>query len=155
VEESWVSQLMAEEEFREEVERMRGEAAAGRLENDKRIDSIEDRAWQKVEQLLPIQTDIMKVLKVAQAANTARRTAAGAIGVSQPSTVVQLTLPTAIHVEFKMSSDRQVVEVDNRPLQTMASSTVHALLNQQRAHKLLTDATPQVDDKTQRLLNEF
>jgi hypothetical protein len=156
VEESWVSQLMAEEEFRREVQEARAGLAIQHVEVDKRIDEIERRAWEKVGALLPLQTDAMKVLKVAQVANAARRKAeAAVVGNAQPATVVTLNLPQVTEVQFVLSTDRQVVEVAGRPLQTLSSSAVQALLGRKKAEQLVEDVTPQVSESTRRLLSEF
>lgn len=156
VEESYVSQLMAEDEFRREVQEGRAGLAIKHVETDKSIDEIESKAWKKVDALLPLQTDLMKVLKVAQIANAAKRKAEAAAAVNaQPATVVALNLPNVQAVQIVLSTDRQVVEVAGRPLQTLPSSSVQKLLQDRRTTKLLDDSTPLIPRETRNMLDEF
>ena len=70
----------------------------------------------------------MRVLKVAQVANAAKRKSEAATAVQQPSTIVNIALPQQALVEFKLSTDKQVVEIDGRSLTTMPSHVVQAKL---------------------------
>jgi len=156
VDESYVSQLMAEENFRAAVVAKRAESAALRAGTDKSIDSIEDKAWKKIEQLIPLETNLMKLLKVATAANAAKRgTSRDATAGNNAGTVVNITMPQSALVEFKMTTDKQVVEIDGRSMNTMSSAKVQAALRERQAKELVQDVTPQVSQKTAVLLKDF
>jgi transcriptional regulator with XRE-family HTH domain len=156
VEDSYVSQLMANEDFRSGVQALRAEAAAKHAATDAKIDNIEDIAWKRIESLVPMETNLMKLLKVATAANAAKRKSGGN-AVTAPATaqIVNIQLPQSAVVEFKMTPDRQVVEISGRSMNTMSSAKVHAALREKRAKELVEDVTPQVNGKTADLLSQF
>lgn len=156
VEESYISQLMAQEEFRKAVQELRAEAAAKHAAVDARIDSIEDKAWRRIDNLVELETNLMKLLKVAQAANAAKRRTQG-VGMAQPATAltVNIALPQAAVVEFTMSTDRQVVDIGGRAMTTMPSKLVQERLKERKAERLAEDVTPQVSGPSAKLLSQF
>jgi hypothetical protein len=103
-----------------------------------------------------METNLMKLLKVATAANAAKRKSGGN-AVTAPATaqIVNIQLPQSAVVEFKMTPDRQVVEISGRSMNTMSSAKVHAALREKRAKELVEDVTPQVNGKTADLLSQF
>lgn len=155
VEESYVSQLMANEEFRSAVSLKRADKAVDQIEHDGKIDDIEEKAWERVQKLLPMETNLMRVLKVAQVANAAKRKTETSIIPQQPSTIVNIALPQQALVHFKLSSDKQVVEVEGRSLATMPSHVVQAKMRERKAQTLLIDATPAIDSGTAAKLASF
>lgn len=156
VEESYVSQLMADEGFRAAVQERRADVALKHAETDAKIDSIEEKAWRRLDQLVELETNTMKLLKIATAANAAkRRTDGSQQAASTSAPVVNITLPQSAVVEFKMTTDKQVVEIGGRSMNTMSSAHVHAALREKKAKELAQDVTPQVSGKTKQLLSDF
>lgn len=156
VEESYVSQLMADEDFRGAVTALRAEAAARHAATDARIDSIEDKAWKKIDSLIEFETNLMRLLKVAQAANAAKRRVSENLSTPQGAApVVNITLPQSSLVEFRMSSDRQVVEIEGKALQAMPSAKIQELARNHKAKQLAEDTTPLIPSDSARLLAKF
>jgi hypothetical protein len=136
---SYISQLMGREEIAAKVAELRMAKTVGMVEHDGKIQDFEELALQKIGTLLPMQNDIMKVTRVFQVLNGARRSAEhnGAGAPQQPGTVVTLNLPAAAHVEFKLTTDGQVVEVAGRSMVPMPSHQVSAQLRARQAARLL------------------
>lgn len=157
VEESYVSQLMADEGFRASVTERRAEKAAQFAATDAKIDSIEDKAWKRIDQLVDMETNLMKLLKVAQAANGAKRRTGmdGSGGSAGTAPIVNITLPASAVVAFTMTTDKQVVEIAGRSMGTMSSAAVYTALKEKRAKELVDNAAPQVSEKTANLLSQF
>ena len=155
VDESYVSQLMADESFRNEVQLRRAARAAEHIELDGKIEDLEEMALNKVLKLLPLETNLMKALKVFQVANAAKKKSEAAVNAQTPSTIVNITMPQNALVHFAMTSDKQVVEVDGRSLTTMPSHVVSQKLKERRAQSLLSDLTPAIDSETARKLAAF
>lgn len=141
VDESYVSQLMAEDWFRGAVQERRAAHAVESIEHDEKIDSIERRAWERIDKLLPLETNLMKLLKVAQVANAAKRKSEVAVASTQPATIVNIALPQSALVQFKMTSDKQVIEIEGRSMNTMPSHVVQSKLREKKAASLLVDQT--------------
>lgn len=155
VEESYVSQLMADDRFREEVQTLRAAKATEYIEVDGKIEDLEKMALDKMIKLMPFETNLMKAAKIFQIANGAKKKAEAAVNSQPASTVVNITLPQSTIVNFKMSSDKQVVEVGGRSLVTMPSHVVNQKLKEKQALALLTDATPAIDAATAKKLAQF
>jgi hypothetical protein len=90
---------------------------------------------------------------VAQGANAAKRRTDPVQGSqNQGGAVVNINLPVNSLMQFKMTSDRQVIEVDGRSMNTMQSAKVQELA---RAVKLAENTVPQVSEASRKLLESF
>ena len=156
VEESYISQLMEDEQFRELIQEKRAGKAVADKQIDDTIERIEKNALDKIERLLPFETNLMKVLKVFQAANAAKKKAESAL---QPQTnagaVVNILMPQQALIQFKLTADSQVVEVGARALTTMPAAQIHAKLREKKAERLVVDATPAISERMAKRLAEF
>ncbi len=136
---SYISQLMDREEVAARVAELRAEKAAEHIQHDENIHDLEKMALERIGKLLPMQTDLMKVTKVFQVLNSAKKSSDhGVLGNSNaPGTIVTLELPAAAHVTFKLTPDKQVVEVQGRSMVPMPSHMVAAKLREKKAQELL------------------
>lgn len=157
VSESYISQLLADEHVEAQVKALRVEKAAAYVEHDAQLDSDEEVVRRKVRRniddgfLKP-----MELLKHFQVLNAARRKSEGAGTAQVPtSTIVQLHLPTAAAVQFKMTVDKQVVEIDGRAMTAMPAAQVAKMLREKKAVETLDMALeqPKMELKTSALLN--
>jgi transcriptional regulator with XRE-family HTH domain len=156
VSESYISQLMENEEFRDEVIRARGEAALEDVKADEETDDIEGIARRKIKQLLPFENNVMKVLKVYQVMNGAKRKTEPAQQLQNTAgVIVNITLPQRAIVDFKLTSDRQVVEVAGRSMATLPSNVLHQKLRQEQANRLLLDKGQPIEDAVLKKLQKF
>ena len=136
---SYISQLAAREDVQERVAKGRVEKAAGRIEHDDSIHELEATALGRLHQLLPLQTDVMKVARIFQIANAAKKSSdVGIAGqAAVPATIVALQLPPEATLTMKLTSEKQVVEVQGRSMVPMPSHMVAAKLREKKAAELL------------------
>lgn len=147
VSDSYISQLVAEPEVAELIQAKRVAKLDGVKAHDDGIDSLEKDALAKMHRLLPFVTKPMEVVRIFEAANSAKRKheQTGPQNVVPTTTIVQVQLPAAALSHFKISTDRQVVEVEGRSMNTLPAKNLNEQLKQrQEARKnspLITDAS--------------
>lgn len=149
VSEGYISQLVnTDEEFQ------RITANTGDPEHDSKIDALEREALAKMQGLLQYETNLMRAAKVFQIANNAVRRSQG-VSSSENGPVVSITLPAAMAVGIKVTTDKQVVEIAGRSMATMSSKQVQEKLKEKKAAQLLEDATPVIAPRVAKELAKF
>lgn len=139
VTDGYISQLLAVPEIHARVVALRTERSAGRIEHDDTIIGAERRALELVKRNLDNGAlsglKPMEALKHFQVLNAARKSGDhAASGSGQPSgTVVNLHLPENAKVQFSMTVDKQVIEIDGRSMATMPASRVNQMLREKKA----------------------
>lgn len=142
VSESRISQLLSDESFSQQVAALRYKTLAAHTDRDSKYDSMEDKLLARLEQSLGMLFDPMKIAKLLQVINGAKRR-----GVSAPEqiqtaqTVVQLNMPTQIFQKFVTNVNNQVIKAGSQELITVQSGKMNELLSTSRAPgvSLLTD----------------
>lgn len=125
VTESYVSQCMAEEEFKNEVLELRYASLQKYNERDTNIDSLEDTLIEKIKDLIPLMTRPMEAIKAFQVINAAKRRGQSAPeSIVNQQTIVQINMPVSLINKFRVNSTNQVVSVGNQNLVTMQSGTL-------------------------------
>lgn len=125
VTESYVSQLLSEEDFSKQVTTLRFNNLQAATTRDRSYDEIEDELIKKMSELLPLMYKPMEVLRAITVINAAKRR-----GASAPentvinNTVVQLSLPITITSRFVKDANNQVVEAGDQQLVTIASTNL-------------------------------
>jgi hypothetical protein len=159
VSDSYISQLLADENIATEVAEKRTVRAAAFVESDASLDSDEEIARSAVRRnldhgfLKPMET-----LRHFQVLNAARRKSDSHAGAQVPtSTVVQLNLPAAAAVQFRLTVDRQVIEVDGRSMTTMPAQRVTKMLREKKAQEMLQTSLegPKMTIKASSLLDSL
>ena len=149
VSEGYISQLVnSDEEFQ------RITANTGDPEHDSKIDALERDALAKMQGLLQYETNLMRAAKVFQIANNAVRRSQG-VSSNENGPVVSITLPAAMAVGIKVTTDKQVVEIAGRSMATMSSQQVQEKLKEKKATQLLEDATPVIAPRVAKELAKF
>jgi len=128
--ESYISQLMANEEFREDVINRKTAALTANTKRDLSIDSIEDKVIAKLEELVD-GNHIYKpqeVLRTFQVLNAAKRRGISANEhLHAQQTVVQLQIPPEFlrrFTGFTIDGKGEVIESDGQTLVSMPASTL-------------------------------
>lgn len=162
VDASYVSQLVAREDIAARVATLRAQKAAEFVEHDTNIHTLEKLALERIGKMLPLTSDVMKLTKVFQVLNGARRSMDHGIAQQQatPATVVNITLPPAAQLHFKLTPDRQVIEIEGRSMVPMPSHQVAAQLRAQKAARLLEHSKeeprmPVMSSKTKSLIESI
>lgn len=144
VDPSYVTQLMGDEQIREEVALAKVANLEENLKVDQQISKIEKLALNRVEQLIPFVSRPSEAVRVFEAMNSARKKTEEVTGLNQNPTapLVEIHISAAAAVAFKMNNTQQVVEVDGRSMATLPSRTLmNKLKEKQEARPLISDAT--------------
>ncbi len=156
---SYVTQILSKEQNAERVAELRGHRAAKMIERDGKIEQIEDLALDRALQLVPMQTDVMKVARIFQVFNGAKKSSDHGINptANGTGTTVILELPHATEVQFKITAkDRQVIEVEGRSMVPMQSHLVQKQLRDIQANRLLTSpGIPLLSDETKSIVDQL
>lgn len=126
---SAISQLLAQDQFAEEVAKARYENLAAHTERDNKYDSLEDQILDRLQQSLSMIFDPMKLVRILQVVNTAKRRGSGVQELpATQQTVVQLVMPTQIINQFTRNGNNQIVKAGDQDLVTMQSMNLPRLL---------------------------
>lgn len=133
VTESYISQLVSDEQFAARVAELRYESLQKHNARDNAYDAMEDKLLERMEDLLPLMHRPMEILKAIQVINAAKRRGQSAPeNITNKQTVIPLILPVQIINSFKVNPQGQVVEVGKQPLLTIQSGNMDALLKEKR-----------------------
>ena len=140
---SYVTQLVDEEGIAEQITEKKLHRLEQSAEVDSDIDDLEKMALNRMRQLLPFITRPMDAARVFQTLNSAKKKTPEIVTGDRPTApVVQLNIPVNVAVQFKLSSDQQVVEVDGRSMSTLPSSALNTKLRERKESRpAITDAT--------------
>lgn len=120
---SYISQLLADQEFSEEVTKLRIAHLAQHSENDDKLTRMETKLLDNLEtaidnKLIYKPHDVLKVFQVINAAK--RRGASSSSNNAPPGGIVQLTVPVHIVQQFVTNGQKEVVEVAGQSLVTIS-----------------------------------
>lgn len=149
---SFISQLLAEQEVRDAISSKRLELLERHVDTDDSVDKLEADSLKTLHRLMPFITDPMKALRIFQVTNSAKRkTVEPTTPADSKGVTIILNLPPAIATKYKMSQDQQVVEVDGRSMTTLPSNVLTKRLAERK------EAVPQITDATtaERMLNQL
>lgn len=127
VSESRISQLMSDKSFADEVATLRFQNLQKHNEMDNAYDRMESKVAKQLEEMLPLMTRPMELLKAASVINGMKRR-----GASSPdqmvatNQVVQLLMPTQITQKFTTNINNQVINAGNQTLETIQGSSLLA-----------------------------
>ena len=134
---SAISQLLSQEEFSIKVAELRYTALASHTSRDAKYDAMEDKLLQRLESTLGMLFDPMKIAKLLQVINGAKRRGITAPeNITPPSTVVQLNMPTQIFAQFVTNVNNQVIRAGEQELITVQSGNMTKLLDASNLTKL-------------------
>jgi hypothetical protein len=124
---SRISQLMSQDDFKNEVIRLRYENLQKHNTRDNTYDSIEDKLLVQLERAIPLAIKPMEVTRILQVVNAAKRRGQSAPdSIIQQQTVVKLNMPTKIINQFsvQVNTNNQVVQAGDQELLTIQSGTL-------------------------------
>ncbi len=144
VDDSYVSQLMADEEIRAQVLIAKTKKVEEGVQLDNTIEEVEKTALERMRDLLPYVTKPMDLARIFQTVNGAKKRTAELSGINttQTAPLVQINISMEAATQFKLSSDKQVVEVDGRSMATLPARALTEKLIERRAN------LPQISDAT-------
>lgn len=114
VTESRISQMMAVEEFAQQVQDLRFQNLQKHTLIDEKYQDLEGKLLEKLDKVLPLMTKPRDVLAAVQVVNNAKRRGAQVTQDAHThSQVVNLTLPVQIIHKFVSNVNNQVIEVQD------------------------------------------
>jgi hypothetical protein len=132
---SYITQLMDDENFRDEVQTARVLNLTDATARDKRLTRLEDAAIGRLEATLPMVMKPMEAAKILQIVNNTKRRGAEIAGgnAAGGAPVVQLMLPQAARVSFTFNSSNQIVDVEGRSMAPLPTTRLVQMAAQRRA----------------------
>jgi hypothetical protein len=144
----YVSQLLAEPEFANEVQELKLLNLTGLVERDKKWDTLEDKLLDRLEHTLPMLNNPMQVVTALRTVNGAhRRAVTKDPGNGHVKEIVHLHLPACLNAQFVVNQTNQVVSVEGRSIATMPANAVVEKLKTLRANSLESEAISQQQDR--------
>jgi len=143
---SYISTLIADEEFTTQLVTLKYEKLSKHNERDDKYNSIEDKLLEQLESLRPLMMRPMEVLRAIQVVNAAkRRGAASPDSIVNKQALVQLTMPIQLVQKFTTNINNQVVEVEGQELVTIDSKSLLSKIGRTDDYKA---ATPELTSAT-------
>ena len=131
---SYISQLLENETFRNEVSELRVQSLQAASERDKKWDTLEDKLLDKLHTVVDFVIKPREILALLAAANNAKRRGATAQeSITINNQVVNLLMPTKLTTIFTVNQNNQVIGVGDKSMLTMPSKNIEALLAESQA----------------------
>ncbi len=144
---SYISQLIADEGVSEKIQALRAENFSKYVELDRRVDEAEAEALTKLASLAQYITKPTEAARVYNVLNQAKRRTVDQVNQQQAvAQTVTLDLPAAVRVSFTLTNDKQVIEIEGRSMTTLPSRNLASKLEQRNASRLLDMVVPNVLD---------
>lgn len=127
IDQSYISQLMSDDEFAAEVSTRKYITVEKHLARDGAIDRLEDKILEKLEHSMAMMHRPMEILKAFSVINAAKRkaTIATPADILSPSTqIINLQMPTIIQQHFTTNINNQVISAGTQNLITIQSNTL-------------------------------
>lgn len=144
---SYISQLLSDENISAQVQALRAENFSKYVDQDQRLDEAESKALDKLATLAEFITRPSEAARVYSILNAAKRRTVDQVNQQHAvAQTVSLELPAAARVRFTLTSDKQVIEIEGRSMTTMPARNLAARLEQRNATRLLDMKVPNVLD---------
>lgn len=150
VSDAYISQLLSEEEFKEQVVARRVLSLSKHNARDDKYDALEDKALEMLEKTMPFVMDPMKLTRIIQTLNSAKRRGASAPeAISGQTQIVQLVLPNVIMEKFSVvkNADNMVIEAGDQKLITATSMNLTKRLEERKRLPGVSDVIPKVSSQ--------
>lgn len=126
--ESYVSQLMAREDFAAAVNELRVAFLEADGNREERMASIEDKITEKLEKAIPYMMKPQELLNAYKVINGRKRGTESSLAVAPMQQVVQVNLPVFIQHNFLSNKNNEIVEVAGRSMATLTPASLKHML---------------------------
>lgn len=134
---SYVSQFLSIEENKAAVQDAKFEVLNQHNEADSKLNRLEDKVRDQLEQTIGMIWDPMKLARVFQVVNAAKRRGVERISdISAGSTVVNLNMPQRIVNNFVVNSHNQVINAGGEDLITIQPHRIQEMINERDTRRL-------------------
>jgi hypothetical protein len=133
----FVSQLLADENFKQDVTELRVSKLTAATGRDRRYDNVEDTLLGKLETAIPLLFRPVEILAALRIINQATRRGASADQAPVTyKTVVNLNLPEIARTKLVLNQDNQVIEIAGRAMATMPANVLLKQLGVEDAEQI-------------------
>jgi len=135
---SYISQLIADEDFARQVTELKFQQLSKHTTRDMNYDTIEDKLQEKLLKSLPLlirPQDILGAIKIVNGAS--RRGVDTTDDLVTKANIVQLNMPVQIVQEFTTNINNQVIKAGDQSLITMQSSDLRKKVEDTTAPKTI------------------
>jgi transcriptional regulator with XRE-family HTH domain len=129
VSESYISQLMSEEDFAAQLQTVKVQAAQEDLDYDKRIDKAEEVFLERIESKSAF-ANLQQSLQAFKVLNTAKRRRDSRVqtpGV-QIGQIVNITVPISVLPQYKTNAQNEIVEVEGKTMVSASPKRLEEIL---------------------------
>lgn len=134
---SYISQLLEDELFRNEVSELRVIALQAATTRDRKWDDLEDKLLDKLHASTDFVIKPREIAMLLSMANAAKRRGATAQeSITINNKVVTLVIPEKLNLNFALSQNNQVVAVGEKSMLTIPSSKIQELANKAQVGSL-------------------
>lgn len=123
---AYVSQLLEQQEVRDEIALLKSGELEVALQADDNLEKLETKALRIMEQKLPFVKSAIEAVKIAQTLNGMKRKAA--VGNTDSDVLaaqqVVITIPRGAALHFKTNESNQVIEVEGRAMAPLPSKAL-------------------------------
>lgn len=139
----YVSQLLEDPAVREEIALARASRVEEAIKSDNTLEDAEKKALKAVVDRMHVVRNAGEAANIFKILNGARRKATPEAGVTAPTGAqqVMIVIPKAAQVMIKMSSDNQVVAIDNRSMAPLPSKALPLLSREVQLKKAVEAIT--------------
>lgn len=139
VTESYIAQLLSDEDFAVAVAKQRMAKLTKYAETDELYDELEQRLAKMLKNSIPFMTDPMKIVRALREINgLKRRGVASGESVANAQVVVNLTLPVAIQQKLTIQTNvnNQVVKIGEQSMTTAPVTALQKFIAKHRTETL-------------------
>lgn len=142
---SYISQLLEDELFRNEVSELRVQALQAATDRDRKWDGLEDKLLDKINTAVDFVIKPREIAQLLSLANAAKRRGATAQEtITINSKVVNLLIPAKLTMNFSLNQNNQVIAVGEKSMLTLPSNKIDELAKE---HNLQIPAQIGVQDE--------
>jgi hypothetical protein len=133
VQESYISQLMADEDFRSELESRHVQQSEQDVKYDDKLDRVEDQYLDRIEGKLHI-ANLQQSMQAFKILNGAKRRKDRGLANITPQTgvVVQINLPVSIAPRYITNQQNEIVEVEGQTMVSVSPKKLDALVQERK-----------------------
>jgi len=142
---SYISQLTADPAFMQEVTSARIEQAESIISQDEKVLQLRGQVIDKLEEAISISYKLPELLNAFNVLDKAK--SHSGIGEYQPqseSAIVNLHLPNVQKLNFVMSPDKQVIEIEGRPMIRAQAPQILNMVKAKENERLLAITTAEL-----------
>lgn len=134
VEESYISQLMSNEDFAVELESRRVKQSEQDIQYDQKLDTTEAEFLERISDKVR-QANFQQSMQAFKVLNAAKRRKDRSQAISQAGTgvVVNINLPSSIIPTYVMNQQSEIIEVNGKTMISATPKTLDALVEQKKA----------------------